>query len=306
MRGTLPGPAPEQVRRWVQHEPQEPAALIAQIEGAFEGAPGGGLVAERISPRSRSGSPWPRTCSAGPVSPRRTRAGTSHARVAVASGCCAARCPASRSAAGRHRCRADDPFEPALGQTQVPLGRLQRPVRQLVGRGQRRQLGIRRASLGGEPSQERVHGRGPSGQMQAGPVVGQQPGGQPPVPRGLGMPDRLKPLPQPRTGHNSSRTPASDAAGHGPELSAGRIAHSRTNLSTCVPSARVAPALTSALAQTSARRPPQPHWPCMSQLHQSTRRAVGAWARIPMGGVRGPRTQDAGVGPSPRQRGYRL
>ena len=46
--------------------------------------------------------------------------------------------------------------------------------------------------------QERVHGRGLSAQMQAGPVVGQQPGCQPPVPRSLGMPDRLHRVPVPR------------------------------------------------------------------------------------------------------------
>ena len=147
MRGTLPGPALEQVRRRVQHEPQEPAVGFGQIERALEGAPGGGLVAAERIPgdrlqQERRDQPGPpahgsgaiqdrrerggrrvrivlgepqrrggdthlaavgfalsvRTCSAGPVS-EGTRACTSHARVALASGCCAARCPASRSAA---------------------------------------------------------------------------------------------------------------------------------------------------------------------------------------------------------------
>jgi len=62
---------------------------------------------------------------------------------------------------------------------QVPPGLLQRPPGQLIGRGQRGQLRIRRARLGGEPGQQRVHGRCLPAQVQAGPGVGEQPGGQP-------------------------------------------------------------------------------------------------------------------------------
>jgi len=96
-----------------------------------------------------------------------------------------------RVPAGRHRRR------PPLGQPQVSLGRLQRPLGQLVGRGQRRELGIGRAGLGGEPGQQRVDGGGLPIQVQTGRAVGQQPGGQPPVPRGLGVPDRLHFVPVP-------------------------------------------------------------------------------------------------------------
>ena len=93
--------------------------------------------------------------------------------------------------AGRHRRRSP------LRQRQVPLRLLQRPLRQLIGRGQRRQLGIGRAGLGGEPGQQLVDGGGLPVQVQAGPVIGEQPGGQPPVPRRLGVPDRLHREPVP-------------------------------------------------------------------------------------------------------------
>jgi hypothetical protein len=78
-----------------------------------------------------------------------------------------------------------------LGQPQVAFRRLQRPPGQLIGCGHRRQFDVRRAGFGGEPGQQRVHGGGLPVQMQAGPVVSQQPSGPPPVLRGLGMADRL-------------------------------------------------------------------------------------------------------------------
>ena len=93
--------------------------------------------------------------------------------------------------AGRHRRR------PPLRQAQIPLRRLQRPPGQLIRRGQRRQLGIRCAGLGGEPGEQLMRGGGLPVQVQAGPVVGEQPGGQGPVPRRLGVPDRLHPEPVP-------------------------------------------------------------------------------------------------------------
>ena len=85
----------------------------------------------------------------------------------------------------RHRRR------PPLGHPQVPLRRLQRPPRQLIGGRQRRQLRIRRGDPGREPGQQLMRGAGLPVQQQPRPVPGQQPHRQLPVPRRLGMPDRL-------------------------------------------------------------------------------------------------------------------
>ena len=61
----------------------------------------------------------------------------------------------------------------ALRQAEAPLGRLQRSVRQLLRRGQRRQLGICRASPGREPGEQLMGGGGLPVQLQAVPVVGE-------------------------------------------------------------------------------------------------------------------------------------
>ena len=93
------------------------------------------------------------------------------------------------SPAGQHRCRLPS------GQGQVPLGRLQRSLRQLIRRGHHRKLGIRREQAGGEPGQQLMHDRGLPVQIKGRPVTGQQPGGQVPILRRLGVPDRLHPEP---------------------------------------------------------------------------------------------------------------
>ena len=49
MRGALPGVALEQPRRRVQQEREDRAVGLGEIEGALQGAPGGGLVAERVA-----------------------------------------------------------------------------------------------------------------------------------------------------------------------------------------------------------------------------------------------------------------
>jgi hypothetical protein len=49
VRGALPGVALEQLRRRVDEERQEHAVELGEIEGALEGAPGGGRVAERVA-----------------------------------------------------------------------------------------------------------------------------------------------------------------------------------------------------------------------------------------------------------------
>ena len=97
-----------------------------------------------------------------------------------------------RAPAGRHRRRSP------RRQPQEPLRLLQRSPSQLIARDQRRQLGIRRPGLGREPGQERVYRGGLPAQVQAGPVIRQQLGGQAPVPRRLGVADRLHRVPVPR------------------------------------------------------------------------------------------------------------
>jgi pimeloyl-ACP methyl ester carboxylesterase len=91
----------------------------------------------------------------------------------------------------RYRCHS------ALGQAEVPLGRLQRSACQLLRRGKRRQLGIRRASPGRERGEQLMGGGGLPVQLQAVPVVREQPGGQPPVRDRLGVPDRVHRVPVP-------------------------------------------------------------------------------------------------------------
>ncbi len=87
--------------------------------------------------------------------------------------------------ARRHRRR------PQFRERQVPLRLLQRSLGQLVGRCQRRELGIRRRGFGREPGQQLVYGGGLPAQVKAGPVVGEQPAAQVPVPGGLSVADRL-------------------------------------------------------------------------------------------------------------------
>ena len=75
------------------------------------------------------------------------------------------------------------------------FGGLQRPVCQLILRCRRRQFGISRDGLGGEPGEQLVFsGRLPV-QVQAARVSDEQPGGYRPVPGGLGVPDRFHRVP---------------------------------------------------------------------------------------------------------------
>jgi hypothetical protein len=83
----------------------------------------------------------------------------------------------------RHRRRR--PF----GQGHVPLGRLQGPLRQLVERAQHGQFRIRQPRFGRKAGQELMGGGVPAREMQGGPVVSQQAGGQPPLQGGLGLLD---------------------------------------------------------------------------------------------------------------------
>src|SRR5262249_55997558 len=80
---------------------------------------------------------------------------------------------------------------------QVPLGRLQRPPGQLIPRGYRRQLRIRDELLGGEPGEQLMDDRGLPVQIQARPVIGEQPPGQVPVPAPLAPPHPPPPPPPP-------------------------------------------------------------------------------------------------------------
>jgi hypothetical protein len=74
--------------------------------------------------------------------------------------------PASRR---RHRSQ--------FRERQVPPRLLQRSLGQLVGRGQRHELGVRSRGFGREPGQQLVYGGGLPAQVKAGPVVGEQPAG---------------------------------------------------------------------------------------------------------------------------------
>ena len=145
--------------------------------------------ARRSSPRPGRAAPGPRPRPAAAAPPRPPPGGCR------AAGPAAARPP--RAAPAPARAGRPAPTPTPLRQRQVPLRLRQRSLRQLVGRGQGRELGIGRARLGGEPGQQRVHGGGLPAQVQAGPVIGEQPGGQPPVLRGLGVPDRLHRVPVP-------------------------------------------------------------------------------------------------------------
>ena len=80
----------------------------------------------------------------------------------------------------------------------MPLGRLQRSVRQLIRRHQRRELGIGHASPGRKPGKQLMGRGGLPVQLQAVPVVSERAGGQSPVLRRLGVPDRLHRVPVPR------------------------------------------------------------------------------------------------------------
>ena len=67
--------------------------------------------------------------------------------------------------------------------------------------------------IGREPGEELPGGATPSGQDQPEPVVAQQPDGQVPVPRRLGMPDRLHRVPVP--GRTAARRGAVQRGEHG-------------------------------------------------------------------------------------------
>ena len=68
-------------------------------------------------------------------------------------------------------------------------------MRQLVHGGDRSKLGVGRADIGREPGQQLVDDFGLPVQVQARPVIGEQPGGQTKITRGLGVPDRLRRVP---------------------------------------------------------------------------------------------------------------
>jgi hypothetical protein len=80
---------------------------------------------------------------------------------------------------------------PLRGERELPLCLRQRSPGQLTGRHQHGELRVGRDGTGGKPGQQLMCGGGLPVQVQGEPVVRQQPGGQAPVSRRLGVPDRL-------------------------------------------------------------------------------------------------------------------
>jgi hypothetical protein len=74
------------------------------------------------------------------------------------------------------------PRRPPLRQVPIPLRRIRRSVHQLIRRGHRRELGIGRADTGREPGEQLMGNGGLPVQVQAGPVIGKQPGRPAPRP----------------------------------------------------------------------------------------------------------------------------
>jgi hypothetical protein len=67
-------------------------------------------------------------------------------------------------------------------------------VREFVGRHQSGEFRID-GDIGGKSGQQLAHGGRPAIQIEVDPVIGQQPGGQLPVPRRLGLPHPLDRVP---------------------------------------------------------------------------------------------------------------